>query len=385
MLNDKLYIKDLFEIIAKYKKQIVVIIFITFGFAMTLTEVLKKQYKSQFEINVYSKYFQNPLISEIIPGVYNIPEMRFTIDSMVKEAINDDFIDEIAREYNVYPEGADEMTIAKKRQLLRYHFNYYPTGGQSYEVTYSDSDPYIAKKIAEKTLERVKAQFVQSRIKTIEMVKQMMIQRLQSLTISQKMSSGGSEKALASKSPEVLKAELQKIDVSIAALTKELNPTHPKIKALNERKLEILNWLEEFKSDGKQDAVDVMSVTLSNDKNTNGQLTSKFYAKYHDFNMALDIEKKSLESYIGVIKRPQLPIEALWPKKRLFASIGFILGLVFAFIYVFVKEMMMPNNDELLKAEALKLETMVLGSFKLTSNDTNNTNTTTSSEKELSQ
>ena len=98
MKSDKVMIYDVLKTLLKYKMPILIIMVLTLGFSIQLTNWLEKKYKSQFEINVYSKYFQNPLISEIIPGVYNIPEMRFTIDSMVKEAISDDFLDQIANE-----------------------------------------------------------------------------------------------------------------------------------------------------------------------------------------------------------------------------------------------------------------------------------------------
>jgi uncharacterized protein involved in exopolysaccharide biosynthesis len=88
--SDKVMIKDLLLIANRYKWKAAMIVILALGFSIQLTNWMTKQYKSSFEINVYSKYFKNPLISEIIPGVYNVPEMRFTIDSMVKESISDE-------------------------------------------------------------------------------------------------------------------------------------------------------------------------------------------------------------------------------------------------------------------------------------------------------
>ena len=120
--SEKILIQDLFKILKKYIPAILIIFVFVVGFSFSLTQFLTKKYKSEFEINVYSKYFKNPLISEIIPGVYNIPEMRFTIDSMVKEAISDDFIDEVAQEFGFYKLDTDEVTLAKNRQYLRERF-----------------------------------------------------------------------------------------------------------------------------------------------------------------------------------------------------------------------------------------------------------------------
>lgn len=361
MSNDKVNVKDILGKLFKYKVSIILIVGIFLSFSISLTEFLAKTYKSQFEVNIYSKYFKNPLISEIVPGVYNIPEMRFTIDSMVKEAINDDYLDELAQKYKFYSLSLPQEEIAKQRQMLRLRFKYYSTGGQSYRVSIEDSDPYRAKKIAETTLERVKGHFINNRIDTIEVVKQIMLQRLQALNASQKIITDGSDKALASRSPEVLSAELKKINTNIAALKKQYNMSHPKLKELFQRKKTVTNWLEEFKNQFDGLEAQSAAVAMPMNKELNGQLTGKFFTKFHDFNMALDIEKKSLSSYIGVIERPQLPIAPIWPKKRLFASLCFLLGVSFAFLYIVIKELYAPSRIELLKKEAKEFNTSLLG------------------------
>jgi capsular polysaccharide biosynthesis protein len=364
MKDEKVIIRDILSTLWRYKVAIAMIFVMTLGFTFTLTKVMKKKYKSEFEINVYSKYFKNALISDIIPGVYQIPEMRFTIDSMVKEAISDDYIDQLAIDYNFYDVESDELSLAKNRQFLKDRFSLYSTGGQSYKVSFTDSDPYVAKKVSDETLERVKMQFINSRIQTIEMVKQMMFQRLQALNASQKITNKGEEKALASKSPDVLMAQLSKIDANLSALSKQYNTSHPKIQELLTRRATIKIWLEEFDNSPEASA-DMASLTMPADKLISGQITSKFYTKYHDFTMALDIEKKSLESYIGIIQRPQLPIYPIWPKKRLFAAVGFLLAMIFSFLYVFIKEVMMPSRKELLAQEAKQLGCDFLGTIKV--------------------
>lgn len=360
MNTDKVFFRDLIKTINSYKKSIILIVVLSVAFCFQLTFWIEKQYTAMFEINVYSKYFQNPLISGVIPDVFNLPEMRFAIDSMVKEAISDDFIDQLGRKYNLYSGTKDEREMAKERQLLRDRFNYFSTGGQSYQISFSHSDPFIAKEIAEKTLTTVKDHIVGKRIKTIELVKEVMIKKLNSFNASQKFTEKGSEKALASKSPEVLKEELVKIETSISALSKQYSANHPIMLNLKQKQKTITNWLKEFDVSKVDTNVD-LPMSVSHNKVITEQLSSKFYAKYHDFNIALEIEKKSLQNYIGIIKSPQLPTAPIWPKKRLFASLGFILGLVVAFIYVFICEIVVPSKDEKLAIEAEKLNTMILG------------------------
>lgn len=360
MNADKVYFRDLIKTINTYRNRIVLICVLTVAFCFQLTFWIEKQFTSTFEINVYSKYFQNPLISGVIPDVYNIPEMRFAIDSMVKEAISDEFVDELGAKYKIYSGTKDLRELAKERQMLRDRFSYFSTGGQSYQVSFSHSDPYVAKEIADLVMERVRSHIVNKRIKTIELVKEVMIRKLNSFNASQKLTQKGSEKVLASKSPDVLKEELVKVNTSIEALSKQYSANHPIMLNLKQRQRTITGWLKEYDVSKFDSNVD-LPISMNHDKLISEQLSSKFYAKYHDFNIALEIEKKSLQNYIGIIKNPQLPTAPIWPKKRLFASLGFILGLVISFIYVFMSEIIIPSKDEKLAIEAEKLNTIVLG------------------------
>lgn len=361
MSADKVFIRDVVRAIGRYKLAIAAICFCSVAFFVQLTFWIEKQYISTFEINVYSKYFQSPLISGIIPDTFNIPEMRFAIDSMVKEAISDEVVDQLGRRYKFYSDTTDERELARQRQQLRDRFSYFSTGGQSYQISFSSSDPYIAKKVAEDVLKIVNTHIISKRINTIELVKEVMINKLNSFNASQSFSSRGGEKALASKSPDVLKEELIKLNSNIAALGTQLKDSHPRIRALKERRETILGWLKDFDMKDFSTKVEAQPVAFQHNKVVSEQLSSKFYAKYHDFNIALDIEKRSVEGYIGIIKSPQLPVSPQWPKKRLFASLGFILGLVFAFIYVYVKEALRPVRHEKAMEEVRRLGAHYLG------------------------
>jgi len=369
MNKDKIIIRDLFLILKKYFLHISVVVIMAAGFSVMLTQFMPKQYRVDFEINVYSKYFQNPLISGIIPGVYSVPEMRFAIDSMIKEAINDDFIDLIGTEYKIYTETKDPKAMAKERQFLRDRFSYYSTGGQGYRISFIHSDPFVGKDITDRTLKLVKGHFIQTRIEQIEMVKEVMVRKLTSFNATQNVNKKGSDNALLSKNPEVLKAELSKINKNLSALRKQYKDNHPKILTLVQKRSTIKEWLVEFSvpslksaSANEYDIIDT-SLAISSDRAITEKLSSRFYTKYHDFNIALEIEKRSLESYIGITKNPQLPTYPISPKKRLFGSVGFLLGLIFAFIYVFFKEFVIPSKEERIVLEEKSFNALYLGSL----------------------
>jgi hypothetical protein len=369
MNKDKIIVRDLFLLFKKYFFQVSVVVTMAAGFSIMLTQYMPKKYRVDFELNVYSKYFQNPLISGIIPGVYSVPEMRFAIDSMVKEAINDAFIDKIGTDYNIYTDTTNPKEMATERQFLRNRFSYYSTGGQGYKISFIHSDPIIGKEIAEKTLQLVKGHFIQTRINQIEMVKEVMVRKLTSFNATQSVNKKGADNALLSKNPKVLKAELSKINQNLEALKKKYKDNHPKIFKLKQERLTIKDWLIEFSdletgesNSNEYDVIDT-SLAISSDRAITEKISSRFYTKYHDFNIALEIEKRSLESYIGITKSPQLPTYPISPKRKLFASVGFLLGLVFSFIYVFFKEFVVPSKNERILAEEKKFDALFLGTM----------------------
>lgn len=362
-MEENIYIKDFIRKIIKFKKEIALIVGGTLFFLINLSFILPKTYRTDFEINVYSKYFKNALISEVIPGMNSIVEMTQTIDSMIKEVMSDEFIDEIADKFGIYSSKLDDFSKAKGRMVLRSQFRMFSTGGQSYKITFAHSNPKTSYEVSKLVLDRIKKHFIDTRIETIEFAKKSIMRKLESINVTKQISDDEiASNALASRNPTVLKSELEKIEKDIESLKKQFNINHPRIIKLQERKETILNWLSEYEGldhDAKEftDA----PLLMAGDSKVTEDIASKLYVKYNDVNIALEIEKKSLPSYIGLIEAPQIPTSPLFPKKRIFASLGLVLGMIFAFLYVFFKEFMSPGAEILAEQMALKLNSTFIG------------------------
>lgn len=362
-MKEKVYIREFFQLLINYRKQLAIIMGVSVLSLVSLSYILPKSYRSEFELNIYSKYFKNAFISEVIPGMNSIAEMTQTVDSMVKEVLNDDFIDEIGRKYKIYPEKMTDLELAKKRELLRENFEMFSTGGQSYKITFVHKDPLVAYEVSKNVMGAVRNYFIETRLDTIESAKRTIMKKLESVNVTKNIKDNEVySNALAAKSPDVLKSEIIKINQDLSALKMQFNSSHPRIIKLEQRKSTILNWLSEIKNDvgdGK-DFTDA-PLLMASDHDISENIASKLYAKFNDINIALDIEKKSLESYIGVIQAPQIPTGPLFPKKRLFASLGFMIGLICCFAYVFFCEVMALTPAEKAKVMAAELDCEYFG------------------------
>ena len=354
-MKEKIYIKDFLNLLYFYKKSLILIMIVSVLCLVQLSFLLPKTYRSEFELNIYSKYFKNALISEVIPGMNSIVEMTQTTDSMVKESLNDKFIDLVGKDYNIYPSEMNPQQLSKAREKLRNKFEMYSTGGQSYKVSFSDSDPLVTFEVTNRALDTVRAAFINTRIETIENAKKTIQHKLESLNVTQQMTDTSmSANALASKNPSVLKSEIAKINSDLSALKMQFNTEHPRIIDLEERKATIENWLKEVEDVKEDNKTNTISQTeesikdysdapllMAGSSEISQTIAAKLYTKFNDINVALDIERKSLPGYIGVIIAPQVPNSPLFPKKRLFASLGFMIGLVCCFAYVFFNEILL--------------------------------------------
>ena len=364
--KDKVYIQDFIKLILKYKFSVLIILAICIGAFVEMSVLIPKRYKSDFELSIYPKYFKNPIINNVIPGVSSSLEMTQTIDANIKELMNDEFIDEVAEKFNFYKKSASEIVLTKEREDLRDRFKAYSSGSQSYRIDFFDSNPKRALAVSNFVLDKVRGFFINSRIETIETVRKIMLSRLESLNVTKKMSGAEiADNALASNNPAVMRSEIAKIDQDISALKKQFNVNHPRVLKLIQRRATIVNWLEQYdptKVEGNNNNELSESPLLLNPGDTLADdIASKLFAKYHDINIALELEKKSLPSYIGVIKAPSLPIAPIWPKKRLFASIGFVIGLIICFLYVLFKEVVLLSIEDKLAIKASALGGLVLG------------------------
>lgn len=373
-MKEKIYIRDFLGLLVFYKKPLAIIMVASILCLVQLSFILPKTYRSEFELNIYSKYFKNALISEVIPGMNSIAEMTQTTDSMVKETLNDEFIDQIGNEFKIYDKNMTPQQLSKAREQLRNRFELFSTGGQSYRVSFSHGDPMVTFEVTKKVLEAVRATFINTRIETIENAKKTIQQKLESVNVTKQITEDSiSANALASKNPDVLRSEIAKINSDLSALKMQFNVHHPRIVKLEQRKATIENWLREVEDESdlkrnkdSDDGVKEYSdapLLMAGDKEISQNIASKLYTKFNDINVALDIERKSLPGYIGVIVAPQIPASPLFPKKRLFASLGFMIGLVLCFGYVFYNEIMQLTPTERAKAMARDLKSEYFGTL----------------------
>lgn len=344
-MKEKVYIKDFLNLLKRYVKPMAIITGVTVLCFVNLSFILPKSYKSEFELNIYPKYFYNAMISDIVPGINSSPEMTQTVAAMVKEVMNDKFIDEIGTSFKIYKPSMTQYELSRARAEMRDRFEMFSVGGNTYHISFIYKDPAVTLAVANKVLDAVRKHFISTRISTIELAQQTILKKLDSANATKQVTDSESGSPLTTKNPTVLLAQLSKIQQEINSLKLQYNSSHPSIVKLEQKKNVIADYLKSTGGDSLDDEDEESGkafapVLMSNDKETSKSITSKLYSNFNNINIALDIERESISSYIGITEAPQYPTSPLFPKKRLFASLGLLLGLVFCFIYILYKEVL---------------------------------------------
>lgn len=358
-MKEKIYIKEFIQLLNRYMKPIAIIVGVTLLCFINLSFILPKSYKSEFELNIYPKYFYNALISDIVPGINSTPEMTQTVAAMVKEVMNDNFVDNIGSIYKIYKKNMTQYELSRARADLRERFELFSSGGNTYHIAFIYNDPAITLAVTNDVMTAVRKHFINTRLSTIEFAQATIAKKLDSANASKQFGDADNGSPLITKNPAILEAEVNKIDQEISSLKSQFNAKHPRIVKLQQKKNTIEDYLKEIggskaviDDDADQAEGKYAPVLMANDKETSKSITSKLYSNFNNINMALDIERESISSYIAVTEAPQFPTSPLFPKKRIFASLGLILGLVFSFLYILYKEVLNAAPTEKAKATA---------------------------------
>ena len=171
MKHDQIYFDDIIKLILQSKNKIFATVILTTVLFMGASFVIPKKYKSTAVINVYTKYFKNPLVGQVIAELQNTDEMKNNLQSLISQAVDDEFVDQVAEKYNLYANDPGKVKRNTEREYLRERFQVMALGHQSFQVAFVYPDPIVAKEIASLTMQRVIDGLIKHRSIMIENIK----------------------------------------------------------------------------------------------------------------------------------------------------------------------------------------------------------------------
>lgn len=343
MSAEKVYVEDFLKIVVNRKKRL--FIFISSGVAifLALSFVLPKKYKSTAVINVYTKYFKNPLVGQVVAELQNTDEIKNNLTSLVNQAIDDEFVDHIGETYSIYRYGKEKVKRNAERELLSKRFQINALGAQSFSISFVYSDPIVSKEVAAEGLNRVIKHLVKTRRQTIETIKESIRKRIEVMSLSQDKVTN----PLASSKPDVLKRQLISINSQIESLKSQYSMNHPLIQELLEKQKIIENWLK-TKHPGETEVInekDQMPILGSDSKYAVTEINKDLLTKYNYLNIISELENVENPDYIGIVQHAQIPVSPVFPNKLLFCIFGLLLGVVVSAITIIIEEFVWARSS----------------------------------------
>ena len=88
-----LNIQEMPKLFAKYRMGIFGAMAVGLIMGGIAAQVLPKKYKSYFELTIYSKYFQSPLIGDFVPGMSESGDMKSQRESLIRQVLTPEYLD----------------------------------------------------------------------------------------------------------------------------------------------------------------------------------------------------------------------------------------------------------------------------------------------------
>lgn len=354
MQNHNMSFSDIYKLVNDHKKSTILIFVITFATIAVIPKFLKKRYKSTGIVNVYSSYFKNPMVREIMPELHAQDEIRYNVFALIKNSINDEYIDSMAKEFQLYKYPIGSPRQQEERLLIRNKsFDIITLGPQTFSISFINSDPIKAKNVAKKTVDHIVDSLVKNRRESIKELMSAMKKRIELLNLANEVSST----PIVSKSPEVLQEEFLKINKSLEALSEEYSNEHPIVQNLLARKAIIERWMQN--DNIGQIENEKIPVLGKNSKTVINDLLKDFLKKYNYLRVAYDVEKSGTPEYLSIGQRPSVPADPFFPKNIIFYAAGLVLASMLSLLNLLIRQMLKETTESIAK----KLEEQLGGKF----------------------
>lgn len=366
--KEQLQFDDLFKIIKSRRTRILGIVGISMTVFLIAAFIAPKKYKSAAVINVYTKYFKNPLVGQVITELQNTDEIKNNLESLITESIDDKFVDAMAEKYRLYKYEAGKIKRNSERDLLRQRFQITAIGHQSFQIAFLSSDPQVAKEVAQASLSQTISHLVSHRKQTINSIKESIRKRIEFMAMSQDKVTN----PLTSTKPEILKRQLVRIRAEKSALSQQYSAEHPSVKTLEAKEKIIARWLEDNKKGSSTEKVDPtineqdqVPILGGDSAYAISEINKDLLTKYNYLNIISELENVDQPDYIGIVQYPQVPASPLFPNKLLFLVFGLLLGIVISALMILLEEYVFGKGQLIHQKVALALDVPYLGKFPM--------------------
>lgn len=324
---------DVLALIRRYRAIIAVNLTVGCCVFLGATFLLSQKFKSTATLTIYTKYFQNPLVKDFLPELYDTSELKSQRENLIRQSFNDDFLNELGEKEGLFkskpasPERETEVDEVRKRIEINSIQN------TTFTVAFTHNERKKTYEIEKTIVDRVVTTLFAERRSTITKIRDSIQRRVEAISLN----ASGHPDPMASARPELLRKELAQLREQVKALENQYTPQHPKVTKLVNRMKLIEGWLLKAAPE-KPHAYDKAMLIDGQPRAVTKEVYEDLLKKLNYLNILLDMDEDSASEYVAVLNPPSRPLSPVWPNKAVFLMWGMLTGLLVSAMIVMITE-----------------------------------------------
>jgi uncharacterized protein involved in exopolysaccharide biosynthesis len=358
---------DLLGLLSRYRRLILLGTATVTACFLAAAIVLPKRYKTAFELSIFSTYFQNPLIHDFTPEIYDTAEMKAQREGLIRQALSPEFLDTLGTRYGIYSTPRMPNFIQRFQAFLSKKYGIILTNRQlrirseerkdflsriqivgmnnnTYQVAFLYSNPDVAYRVIQDIQNQVTRQLIDSRRNSLTSVHRAIERRLEDLAIRLPSleKAPGTPAVLAptataesTLSLPMVEEELSEVRSQLRVLTTRYTEEHPLVRELRDRERSLVALSNSAPGrSGSHDKPLAVRVPQDAAEEIYKELTKKL----NYLNVVLDSDEAHASDFFAILQAPLYPNAPLWPRKDLFLLWGLGAGLLGSLMLASLRE-----------------------------------------------
>jgi hypothetical protein len=339
---------ELSDVIAVARRNVVGVVLsflVCLLIAVVAAKELPRKYKSTGVLSIQSSYFRNPLVSDLVSEVTDTTELNSQRQSMLRLALSDDFVDELATRYSIYENAGDPDQRSIERERFLKKIQYFAVTPTSFQISVGGKDPVMAYQMTRDVLAQMTFTLIEERYRKLLHARDAI--QSQAKFLSRALRDLGNPYH-----SEYLGRELERLNENIKSLKGRYTTDHPVLADLLSRARSIRARLRDTQSGEDPSPQDDVSKSflVPGSKQPVQDIFNDLLKKLSHLNIVLEMERdRGGVSYLAVIEQPRIPTRAYFPDLLQFLVYGAAAGVILSIVHVIYSEL---KRSEMVAPEA---------------------------------
>lgn len=295
--------------------------------------MLPQKFKSSATLTIYTKYFQNPLVKDFLPELYDTSELRAQRENLIRQSFNDEFLNQLGEKEALFKTAAGTGERETEIDEVRKRIEIYSQQSTTFTVSFIHSDKRKTYTIEKQIVDRVIDTLFKERQQTITKIRDSIQRRVEAISLN----TSGNPDPMASARPDLLRKELMQLQEQMRALSNQYTAAHPKVAKLRARIGLLEGWLKQSGA-SKTKSYDKPVLIDGQPRAVTKEVYEDLLKKLNYLNILLDMDQDSANEYVAVLNPPNRPLSPVWPNKAVFLMWGLLTGMLVSAMIILVTE-----------------------------------------------